>query len=316
MTLAKQRSASTAIVVPTASPKRPRFNEQLHTLRALNAHRQAGLHIPDFDPQRDRYIILADVHRGEGHALTDDFHHNEHTYLDALRFYLDAEFRLVLNGDIEELWKSDMATIRERYAHSAYALEREFVKLGPGHYLRTFGNHDDDWQDEREVARWLGPLLGRDLKIYPSISLGNKITIAHGHQGDLTSDRIKGFSRQFVRHVWRPLQERFGAQQDLKHARNNPIRTNRDRSLVYWARTARQLLIAGHTHRALFHPEKHTSPNYINTGACIHKDGLTGIELDRGEIRLVRWQRTPATPASTRTVVQSGELGRILAQLS
>lgn len=291
------------------------FSEKYHTLRTLSAHRSRGLQL-DFDMAADRYIILADVHRGEGDPLTDDFYHNEATYLDALRYYLDGDFRLVLNGDIEECWKSDIHGIIDRYYDTAYALEREFVKKGPGFYLRTFGNHDDDFEHENVVKAYLRPALGDSVRVFPSIALGKHITIAHGHQGDLTSDRIKNFSRQIVRRVWRPLQERFGASQDLKQAQNNPIKTPRDRSLKHWASQSHQLLIASHTHRALFHPNgEENNHHYINTGACVHHDGLTAIELDRGEIRLVRWQQPSQAGMATREIVQSGDLGRMIAHL-
>ena len=31
-------------------------------------------------------------------------------------------------------------------------------------------------------------------------------------------------------------------------------------------------------------------PCYFNSGCCVHTDGITGIELDRGTIRLVHWE--------------------------
>lgn len=299
---------------PTHRWMRP-FSETHHTIQTLNVHRQQGLAIPDFNINRDRYIILADVHRGEGDPVLDDFTHNEATYSAALRYYLNEDFRLVLNGDIEECWKANLDNIINRYAESAYALEREFVKKGHNYYLRTFGNHDDDWADEDTVRRYLHPILGNTVRVYPSITLGDKITIAHGHQGDLTSDRLSSLSRRFVRDVWRPAQEQFGVTQDLKRAQNNPIKTPRDRNLRSWARRHRHLLIAGHTHRALFHPTADAYRHYINVGACVHTDGLTGIELDRGEIRLIHWHHGDVNTAPYRTVVQSGDLGAVLARL-
>jgi len=308
----------TATPAPYAAPIRPqrwwrRLSETYLTMRTLTVARQQAFKVHHFRPQHDRYIIFADVHRGDGNPLTDDFVHNENTYLHALRYYLDSDFRLVLNGDIEECWKSNIQDIIARYADTAYALEREFVRKGPDYYLRTYGNHDLDWAVTAQVRQHLQPVLGESVHVYPAISLGDYITIAHGHQGDFASDRISAFSRWFVREVWRPLQLRFGISQDLKFARNNTMKTSRDRNLWRWALQHQQLLIAGHTHRAILQPQADLERQYVNTGACVHRDGLTGIEIDQGEMRLIRWAQPSPTATPRRIVLNSAELARMIA---
>ncbi|MFZ5517417.1 MAG: metallophosphoesterase [Candidatus Zhuqueibacterota bacterium] len=36
-------------------------------------------------------------------------------------------------------------------------------------------------------------------------------------------------------------------------------------------------------------------PCYFNSGCCVYKDGITGIELDRGSIRLIKWEISETT---------------------
>ena len=47
------------------------------------------------------------------------------------------------------------------------------------------------------------------------------------------------------------------------------------------------LLIVGHTHRPHL-PKVNESP-YCNTGSCVHPRCITGIEIEKGEITLIKW---------------------------
>jgi UDP-2,3-diacylglucosamine pyrophosphatase LpxH len=360
-------------------------NERAYTFKALDATRRAALHISDYQLKTDRYVILSDVHKGDGNRIGDDFLHNVQVYANALRYYLDHGYRLILNGDIEECWKARNSAIIEAHESGAFAMEREFARQGESHYLRIYGNHDDDWADPAKVDRYLRPVLG-PVNVYSGVLLGERILITHGHQGDPNADRRAWFSRRVVRHCWKPIQRGFKLRINFA-AENNLILGKRDRLLQDWAKANRLLLIAGHTHRPMFRPMSkmallhavrewlshyldHTAdahmrrllpvvieqisqviqvfddekkllddskpaalesvPYYLNGGACIHTNGITGIEIDRGEIRLVRWATpTPQTvPESAsgdylkdaygleRKVYQSGDLGEILYKLS
>jgi predicted phosphodiesterase len=60
--------------------------------------------------------------------------------------------------------------------------------------------------------------------------------------------------------------------------------------MVEWIKGNRQkldALIVGHTHRPYLPGEKE-SP-YCNTGSCVHPRCITGIEIENGEIRLIKW---------------------------
>ena len=293
------------------------ISEQVHTFKALDHARKNGLHISDFQLSKDRYVIFSDAHKGNGKAGLDDFRHNEQLYCQTLRHYLNHEYRLILNGDVEECWKSPLSTIMARYESTAFEIERQFAEQGSEFYMRTYGNHDDDWANPNKVNKHLSPILRQDIKVYPSIRIGNHLMIAHGHQGDLTSDRISQFSRRVVRRLWKPMQQLFKVKIPGKYAANNPIRSKRDRYLHQWAVKNRQVLIAGHTHRALFNPHPQTEPtdHYINVGCCVLLDGMTGIEIDRGEIRLVKWAMNDSNSRIDRTVFATSDLGALISRL-
>jgi UDP-2,3-diacylglucosamine pyrophosphatase LpxH len=294
-------------------PKLPSLSERFYTFRSLAAALGGALHIRDFQISRDRYIIFSDLHKGNRHPKTDDFQRNEHTYTEALSHYLNEDYRLILNGDIEEGWKIHYDHVLEAYEHTAYAMERAFATQDQ-HYFRTYGNHDDDWADSRNVARFLKPMLGL-VNVHPAIILGNRIMIVHGHQGDKHSDRRAWLSRRVVRYIWQPLQRFIGLQQRCRISENHTVLSPRDHLLSAWAQAHQMLLIAGHTHRPMLNVEQRAafSTHYINDGCCVHDDAITGLELDQGEIRLVKWHNLHN--ALRRTVLKQADLGALLARL-
>jgi UDP-2,3-diacylglucosamine pyrophosphatase LpxH len=360
-------------------------SERDYTFESLDVARRDALRISDYQIESDRYIILSDIHKGDREKGSDDFQRNEMIYGYALQYYLDRSYRLILNGDVEEGWEAEYPAIVQAYESTAFAMERHFANQGEAYYIRIYGNHDMDWANPQQVNRYLAPVLG-PIRVYPGLILGDRIFIAHGHQGDLNSDRLARRSRFIVRYFWRPLQHAFGLQSN-RAAENNLIRRNRDKYLYEWAKANRLLLISGHTHRAIFRSfsktyqlklirdrlmqqlksttdpymryllpaaierinrviqasteelerdkeisriESDPVPCYFNDGCCVHTDGITGIEIDQGEIRLVKWEvsdtycdpgqdvkRRPALFATIeRRIYQSDDLGRVVSHIA
>jgi UDP-2,3-diacylglucosamine pyrophosphatase LpxH len=359
--------------------------------RALwNAHR-----VDSFHPEKDRFVVFSDIHKGDGKTKSDDFVHNKTLYCYALLHYFDEGYSLVLNGDCEDCWETEPADIVRAYRDTAFAAERRFNENG--RYFRIVGNHDDDWNDPVKAERFLSDALG-DVRVWPALLLGGRILILHGHQGDSFDDRAGRRSRWIVRNIWAPMQRwgladrlepvlrRFGFVEIGRAAQNNFIRRERDRLLYDWAKKKGLLLIAGHTHRGMFRSfskidqvraakkelekrvqnaasererlllftgigyidkvireskeelkkdkvrnrlEENPAPCYFNDGCCVHTNGITGIEIDRGEIRLVKWEvsdtyydsekdvmRDPEFFATIqRRIYQSGRLTDILSQI-
>ncbi len=339
-------------------------NERRVTFKALDqAWKKRTYHVKDFDPQTSRYIIVSDMHKGDGRK-SDDFRRNEYIYCHALQYYLDNDFGLVLAGDIEEGWENfSYKHINRMYKDTAFAIERRFVERGPDHYIRLFGNHDHDWKDQSKVKQYLWPMLG-EIEVYESARLGDDIFIVHGHQGQPFDDPERfRFSYLPVRWIWAPIiQGLLGLGSPTSASKNTRIRKKRDDLLYRWAKKHRRLLIAGHTHQAMFlssseagqmneqlreidrhdaeddyewlavkrHLEdmiqaspdllkadrRHDVPCYFNSGCGVYSNGLTGIEIDQGAIRLVKWEITDTycdgeTPD---TIKRHPELGYFIAR--
>lgn len=114
-----------------------------------------------------------------------------------------------------------------------------------------------------------------------------------------------------------PLQHLTGLQNRRRVSENHTAYLPRDSHLSAWAQANHVLLIAGHTHRPMLNidPGYTFSPNYINDACCVHDDAITGLELDQGEIRLVKWVLPQNRSATRRTVLKSGNLSALLASL-
>lgn len=370
-------------------------SRQRETFKALDRALQDACRVEGFRIEKDRFVVFSDVHKGDGESGSDDFLHNSNLYRYVLQYYFDHFYALILNGDCEDCWETDPQDIVRAYRRTAFAAERQFN--AENRYFRTVGNHDDDWKDPAKVDRYLGPVLG-PVRVWPSVLLGDRILVLHGHQGDRYDGGAVQRSRWIVHFIWAPLQRRgltdflwpvlrlFGFVDTGRAAQNNFIRRERDRLLYEWAKARRMLVIAGHTHRGMFRsfskidqiravrtalkrkagtavtPKErllislsidyldrviHDSreelkrdktqnrladdpvPCYFNDGCCVHTNGITGIEIDRGEIRLVKWElsdayhdredafrRDPELFATVqRRIYESGNLAEILRQI-
>ena len=176
------------------------------------------------------------------------------------------------------------------------------------------------------------------------------IFLVHGHQGTTLGDRLGGLSRLVVRFIWRPIQ-RLSNLKSTTPATDWKLRSKHDIAMYNWAVDQDGiLLIAGHTHKPNFptrtqveyfsemyteisripeaipaqelnrlradleFAEAQTKPCYINTGCCSFSDGdITGIEIESGEIRLVRWSSKEGEPP--RKVLDSADLSTFFDEL-
>lgn len=310
------------------------FGEKTRTWKKLDLHYHAALKVP-YDLKRDRYVIFSDLHLADRINGIDEFAPNEMVLCHALQHYYDEEFHLVLNGDVEEGWEARPRRIRDAYRDTVYALERKFAEKGEPWHIRIWGNHDNIWANPDKVKKHLWPEIG-PVNVYPGIRLGENIFIAHGHQGELISDSGAWISEPMLRFGWRWVQ-RLTRMTSARAATNNLIRNTRAEYLYRWGVKHGQMIVAGHTHRAMFgylperndlinhmrrleatladnplpyqaratidhlrktvakgrrrrHSGENRLPVYFNSGSCVHTNGITCLEIDRGEIRLVRWR--------------------------
>jgi predicted phosphodiesterase len=279
-----------------------------------------------------RYVIFSDLHMGNG-GKADDFVHNSSLFNAALaRYYLPNEYDLILNGDVEELARYNLAAIMKRWG-STYDLFDHFKQRNALH--RLVGNHDmhvmeshDDRFDIRDAIRFTYK--------------GNTIFIFHGHQSSLFYSRHNRWIDMVLRYVANPLRIRSYT---ISH--DSQKRFAMEKRVYQFASSNKILSIVAHTHRPLFesmnksdsikfeietlcrsysdveigrkteieerikvlkadlhnlmddpdHQEQEDSlynanllvPCMFNSGCVLGKHGMTCLEIENGELRLVYW---------------------------
>lgn len=250
----------------------------------------------------ERLIVFSDHHRGARDGA-DDFWRCERSYHAALGYYGELGYRLVLLGDVEELWENRPTEVLETYDRTL-ELEQEFHH--DGQLDRFWGNHDDLWRHDGEVEKHLTDRFpglvvheARLLEAYDGDERVGAFFLAHGHQGTLDSDKFSFVSRLFVRYGWRPLQRKFNMASTTP-ARDFVLRANHDTAMFEWAngRPEKPVLIAGHTHRPVFSTPKTKAVRSAETvgveltklreAAEAGKPPDPGIADLRAELELVR----------------------------
>ena len=278
-----------------------------------------------------RYIVFSDCHRGNGSA-GDEFAANSMVYKFALAYYLREGFSYIELGDAEELWENGSFVPIYITHTSVYDLLREFHDPDPARtrYLKIWGNHDLDWQEDAAPLRTVFP----GIEVYEAALMrageGEDILFIHGHQADPVCYGWRArISRWLVRNLWRRIQD-FNIVDPATRAAENPGRCNEiDEELMMLSRGKSSLspfagiVVAGHTHRPVFAGlslterrflengsgppgiarKKGPEAIYYNAGSCVHPRCITGIEITAkqntgGPIRphfaLVKWAVQPA----------------------
>jgi UDP-2,3-diacylglucosamine pyrophosphatase LpxH len=197
--------------------------------------RSEELHIGD----DDKIVIFSDLHMGNRHS-SDDFRRNAPVFISALRdYYLENDYTLLLNGDIEELHRYPLHTIRERW-NDIYALFDRFAAREK--LYKIFGNHDS------KLFTFPDPHLRYPLKeALKLVYKGRRLFLFHGHQVSLIYQRFNNLIGLILRYVARPLR--------IKHysvAHDKRKQYSIEQHLYEYARERGIISIIGHTHRPLF----------------------------------------------------------------
>jgi predicted phosphodiesterase len=277
---------------------------RLYNSSKKNSKRVCSIFI---DASKDRFIIFSDQHKGN-RDYADDFTHNEFNYLKALEYYRQQKFSFINLGDSEELLKYNAEELLPKN-EKAFAAEAAFQ---PNNYYKTFGNHDILWKNKWDAERLLKKYFTLPLPVYEGIILkavinDTLLTIfcTHGHQGDKMSDN-NAFSTWVVAHIWAPVQRYLRININAP-SKDFSLRNKHNKIMYEWSSNRKNtLLITGHTHKPVFasgkysnHPSNNIEkdaveklrPSYFNTGCCCFNDGdITGIEIEGGYIRLIKWQ--------------------------
>lgn len=261
---------------------------------------QSSPEIP-FDDS-SKIILFSDCHRGDN-GWADDFADNQCLFFHALNYYYHAGFIYIELGDGDELWENKkFEVVRQAHSHIFWLLKKFHNE---NRFYLIYGNHNNVLKNRNYVAKKLFQFIDErteateslfdSIEAYEGLVLkhtktGRKIFLVHGHQGDFWNDYLWWISRLLVRYFWRHMQL-LGINEITSPAQNNKKRKKIERWLTNWVQENDQMLIAGHTHRPRF-PGKNEA-SYYNDGSCVHPRCITGIEIEHGEIGLIKWSIEP-----------------------
>ena len=91
-----------------------------------------------------------------------------------------------------------------------------------------------------------------------------------------------------VRVLWKPLNV-MGIADPTSPAKNYKELIKVEKRIKKWIINNNNIItIVGHTHRPRF-PEPGDIA-FFNDGSCVHPRSITGIEIENGQISLIKWQ--------------------------
>lgn len=248
-----------------------------------------------------KLILFSDCHRSDN-SFADDFANNRNVYFHAMSQYFQKGFTYIEIGDGDELWENIFfKTIFEAHKN-VYLLLKKFYDAQRLHMI--YGNHDIVYANQNYVKKnlWhytdtkdnckvpLFPWIKYNEGIILEHTLSKKeIFLTHGHQAEFLNSVWWKFNQFMVRIIWKPLQI-WGISDPTSPAKNYTELIKVERRIKDWITLNDRLMtITGHTHRPRFpQPTKDERP-YFNTGSCVHPRSITGIEIENGEITLIKW---------------------------
>lgn len=247
--------------------------------------------------KNSKIIIMSDCHRGIGNK-SDNFLQNKNIYEEALTYYEKKGFTYIELGDGDEMWevKKYEDIIKENF--SAFKVIKKLHDKGK--FIMIYGNHDlckknnqilkDTFYQYYNEFTGKKEELFQDLKVYESLILdynNHEIFLVHGHQVDFLNSNLWYLSRFLVRNVWK-YAEKIGIKDPTSAAKNHRVTTSVEKKLKNWSIKNNKILIAGHTHRPIY--PKVGNSLYFNDGSCVHPNGITCLEIENGNITLVKWR--------------------------
>lgn len=258
--------------------------------------------IINFD-DNSKIVCISDVHRGNG-GYEDSLRLNENIYKAALNYYYNNDYTLIEIGDGDELWKN------KNILSIAYNYDDVFKILGKFHkknrlYL-LYGNHDiikshsEFILKQKKVYNNMGDdfpcemiNLYSQIKFYECavlkyLPLNKNILAFHGHQADTMNCEFWKMSRFLVRYLWRFMEGIGGMKPPTSPASNYDKGDKIDKILSKLSKKENKMIICGHTHN-----DKFPAPSeglYFNDGCCVFPSAITSIEINNGEISLVKWK--------------------------
>jgi UDP-2,3-diacylglucosamine pyrophosphatase LpxH len=184
-----------------------------------------------------KVLIISDFHMGNG-GRSDDLIKNAVLLTELLEdYYLPNDYYLILNGDIEELQRFYLSTVRNQWKR----LYQVFDKFAEKNRLyKNLGNHDESLIFERRYPYKLYNAVHIETGVLP-------VYVYHGHQSSQMYDKYNNLISLGLRYLLKP----FGIK-NISAARSPHKRFYVEKEAYKFSLENNCVSIIGHTHRPLF----------------------------------------------------------------
>ncbi|MFP3043935.1 metallophosphoesterase [Treponema primitia] len=186
--------------------------------------------------QGGKVLVISDFHMGCGRR--DDLAQNGVLLTEMLdHYYLNGDWTIVLNGDIEELQRFSLESIREQWPR-LYQLFDKFNARG--RLYKTLGNHDEQLIFEKKYPYALYDAVLIETGLIP-------LYVYHGHQSSKIYTNYNKLLQIGIRYLLKPLGVR-----NISSGRSPFRRFHVEKQAYDFSLAHNCISIIGHTHRPLF----------------------------------------------------------------
>jgi UDP-2,3-diacylglucosamine pyrophosphatase LpxH len=188
----------------------------------------------------DNLVIFSDLHMGDG-GINDDFLHNGSlTQYVIENHYEKKDYKLILNGDTDELQRFPLKSIYSRW-YGIYTIFKRFHERQS--LFKLVGNHDFDLCLLKQKPE--------DIPVIEALKLRYQdqyLFIFHGHQSSIWIHKwIRVIGNFILRIVANPLRIK-----NYSVALNKKKKYKIEKRVYDFARKMKIIAFIGHTHRPLF----------------------------------------------------------------
>ncbi|MBX2922036.1 MAG: metallophosphoesterase [Chitinophagaceae bacterium] len=285
----------------------------------------------DFAPAEENYLAALDYYYGMGYTLiilgdSEELwkynlftvrRHNQPSFLLEKKFVQQKRFIKVF-GNHDVFWNNDPFAplqLLSIYGENVHMYEGVVLQYGLKKKLDIFlthGHQGDGQSDGNKFSAWFVAKIWAPLQSFLELNINTPAF----------NDILKTEHNQFM-YEW------SSAQQDMVLITGHTHQPVFE-SMTHLERLYRQLLIARQQNdqpaiarlqeEIAFRRQEydhvsedylHLKPTYFNSGCCCFTDGdITGIEIEDGEIRLIKWKNEER--AAKRTILEKRHLDTII----
>ncbi|TLU83070.1 MAG: metallophosphoesterase [Chlorobium sp.] len=190
-----------------------------------------------------KIVILSDLHMGNG-GRNDEFRQNAELVKNILdNYYFNQKYSLLLNGDIEELYKFSLESISARW-QDMFDLFLKFQENG--FFLKTYGNHDAILFNNEKYP------FSASLVESVKLKYGNEtILVFHGHQVSTYLWKKYSFLNDAIVFILRYFAKPIGIK-NFSVAYNSRKKYVIEKAIYEFSNRFKIISVIGHTHRPLF----------------------------------------------------------------